>query len=132
MPLVMDEMSDDFDTVKVSSHMLQLNTETSKEVLHALLSNMELQTKLTSKIATHRRKNKAEIFQEKVVVESQKTKVSIYVEKIKNTKSTYQISYDIDLPSQPLVTIFVLLMFLAFIIVGQLVGLGIAIFFLQF
>ena len=106
--------------------MLKLDTETSVEVLHAIINDMDLQTNLTSKITTYKRKNKAEIFSEKVVVGSQKTKISIYVEKIKNTKNTYQISYDIDLPSRPFVTIFVLLMFLAFIVIGQLVGLGIA------
>jgi len=126
MPLQMDEMSEDFDTVKTSSHMLKLNTETSLEVLHALIENMELKTNLTTKISTYKRKNKAEIFSEKVVVGSQKSKLSIYVEKIKNTKNTFQVSYDIDLPSRPFVTIFVLLMFLAFILIGQLIGLGIA------
>ena len=121
-----NELSNDFDTVKTASHMLKLDTETSVEVLHAIINDMDLQTNLTSKITTYKRKNKAEIFSEKVVVGSQKTKISIYVEKIKNTKNTYQISYDIDLPSRPFVTIFVLLMFLAFIVIGQLVGLGIA------
>ena len=126
MPLKLNEISDDFDTVKTSSHMLKLDTETSTEVLHAIIDNMELQTNLTSKIVSYKRKNKAEIFSEKVIVGSQKSKISIYVEKIKNTKNTYQISYDIDLPSRPFVTIFVLLMFLTFIVIGQLVGLGIA------
>ncbi|MEP1229087.1 MAG: hypothetical protein ABJG88_00280, partial [Litorimonas sp.] len=84
-------------------------------------------TNLATKITSYKRKNKAEIFSEKVAAGSQKTKISIYVEKIKNTKNTYKISYDIDLPSRPFVAIFVLLMFLTFIVIGQLVGLGIAV-----
>ena len=44
MPLAMDEISDDFDAVKTSSHMLKLDTETSVEVLHAIINNMELET----------------------------------------------------------------------------------------
>jgi len=122
----MDELSDDFDAVKTASHMLKLDAETSVEVLYAIINNMELETNLSTKVTRYKRKNKAEIFSEKVAVGNQKTKISIYVEKIKNTKNAYQISYDIDLPSRPFVTIFVLLMFLGFVVFGGLVGLGIA------
>ena len=134
MSLVLaNEMSNDFEAVKTNSHMIKSETETSQEVLHNLISNMDIQTNLTSKISHYKKKNKAEIFSEKVVVANQKTKVSIYVEKIKNTKSTYNISYDIDLPNRPIFAILVLMVLGVSLIFAGIWGLAIAyIFYLMF
>jgi len=52
--------------------MMKLDTETSLEVLDSLIDNMALQTNLTTKMIHSKRKNEADIINEKVVVGGQK------------------------------------------------------------
>ena len=127
--ILADEISNDFDTAKTASHMMKLETETSLEVLDAIINNMALQTNLTTKMINYKRKNMARLISEKVVVGSQKTRISIYVEKIKNTKNTFQVTYDIDLPSRPIFGLCVFLVLVVGVIFSGLIGLGIAVVF---
>ena len=109
MVILADDMSNDFEKFKSSTTLIKNDAETSEDLLETIVENMELETNLSSKIRVHRRKDIAEIFDQKVVVGSQKTKLTIKVEKIKNTKTTFKVFYDIELQNRPIFTIFVLL-----------------------
>jgi len=109
MVILADDMSNDFEKFKSSTSMIKSDAENAEELLDSIIENMELETNLSSKIRVHRWKDIAEIFDQKVVVGSQKTKLTIKVEKIKNTKNTFKVFYDIELPNRPIFTIFVLL-----------------------
>lgn len=106
---LMDETSDDFDKAKASSHMIKSDAEDSYDVLKAIVENLEIKTNLSSKIRHYKRKDIAEIFNEKVFVGSQKTRVTLKVERIKNTKNTFKFSYNIELPNRPIFALFVLM-----------------------
>ena len=125
--ILADELSQEFETVKTASHMMKLDTETSLEVLDTLINNMALQTNLTTKMIHSKRKNSADIITEKVVVGGQKTRISIHVKKIKNTKDTFQITYDIDLPMRPIFGLCFLLTLIVGVIFTGWIGLAIAI-----
>jgi len=125
--ILADELSQEFETVKTASHMMKLDTETSIEVLDTLINNMALQTNLTTKMLHSKRKNEADILNEKVIVGGQKTRISIYVKKIKNTKDTFQITYDIELPMRPIFGLCFLLTLIVGVIFTGWIGLAIAI-----
>jgi len=133
MVILADDMSNDFEKFKSSTSMIKSDAENAEELLDSIIENMELETNLSSKIRVHRWKDIAEIFDQKVAVGSQKTKLTIKVEKIKNTKSTYNISYDIDLPNRPIFAILVLMVLGVSLIFAGIWGLAIAyIFYLMF
>ncbi len=108
----MDELGEKFELYKAKSYMIKVDADDSEALLQSIVENMDIETNLKSKITFSKRKNKAEIFDRKVVVGNQKTKITVIVQRIKNTKNTYKVSYDIELPNRPIFSIILILIFI--------------------